>query len=142
MALSRYVLVVLGVTATFQAWGQQPADAAKPPSEAPAPATATAPNAAAPAGATPAPATPTQASATPPSTPNAASPGLSPNLILRAKNLGLSPKTRGNVTVYCKKDVPVGTRFPVETCYHEDELQQQVAILEYRKDQMKRGSNQ
>jgi hypothetical protein len=138
MALSRYVLVVLGVTASFQVWSQQPADAAKPASEAPAPASATAPpstTAPAPAGTTPAPATPTA-----PATP--ASPGISQDLITRAKNLGLNPKTRGNVTVYCRKDVPVGTRFPVETCYHEDELQQQVAILEYRKDQMKRGSNQ
>jgi hypothetical protein len=132
MALSRSVLMlVLSGGVTLSALGQQPADATKPASQAPA----TAPSSAAtPTSATPAPAAATQAPAAPA--------GPSADLILRAKNLGLTPKTKNGVTKYCKKDVPVGTRFPTETCYHEDELQQQVAIMEYRKDQMRKGSNQ
>lgn len=132
MGLSRYVLIAMATCMTAPVWGQSPTDAAKPPSQTPAtaPATPTAPT-----SATPAPGT------SPPAV-NTPAPGPSRDLIARAKTLGLTPETHGGVTSYCKKDVPVGTRFPVKTCYREDDLQQQVDQLEAQKNQMRRGTNQ
>lgn len=35
---------------------------------------------------------------------------------------GYLPKKRGNKVVYCKKDQEIGTRFPSEKCFDEDQL--------------------
>jgi hypothetical protein len=162
MRITQSALVVLGVVAigmAMPALAQPPADAAKPASEAPAtpavPATASATTAApststppanptsaasAPSTATPTSAT-AQAPASPASAANSTPPKLSPDVVKRAKDLGLHPETVKGVTRYCKKDTPLGTHFTKKECYDEDVLPMMVDQIEYQKSLMRRGSS-
>ncbi|HZF16815.1 MAG TPA: hypothetical protein VE046_12820 [Steroidobacteraceae bacterium] len=91
------------------------------PVAAPAPAAAPAPSPAAATAATPAP----QASGT---VAAADAKPYRPPSGYRAKKLGAN-------TVYCKKDTTLGTRFPTEFCFTEDELKE----MERRGDDMRQN---
>jgi hypothetical protein len=145
-----------------------PADPARAASEAPATAatTATAPvsattaastSPAAPANptsatsapngvATPTAATPqapatTQAPAASSSTANSTASKISPDVIKRAKDLGLHPQTVKGVTRFCKIDTPLGTHFPTKSCYDEDALPMMLDQIEYERSLMRRGQS-
>jgi hypothetical protein len=145
MRLPQYILMALGITVTGMTWaaaGQPPADSVKPVSAAPATAPAT--PAAVPTSTTPTPSAPAQAAATTPAAGNTPAPsasGPSPELVKRARSVGLTPETSHGVTRFCKKDVPVGTRFPTKSCYDEEGLTTLIDQLEYQKNEMHRGSD-
>jgi hypothetical protein len=88
-----------------------------------------------------APAATTQSPAAAPSTANSTASKISPDVIKRAKDLGLHAETKKGVTRYCKIDVPIGTRFPTKSCYDEDTLPMMVDQIEYQKSLMRRGSS-
>ena len=46
---------------------------------------------------------------------------------------GLKTKKQGNMTLYCKKDAAVGTRFKTEKCYSEDQVREYLLALEIQK---------
>ena len=55
--------------------------------------------------------------------------------------LGFKPRQRGKFTVYCRKETVMGTRFPVETCYHEKGIREYLAAQcenQEKVDQMRR----
>ena len=37
---------------------------------------------------------------------------------------GYKTRTRGDQTYYCRKTVEIGSRFPVESCYTQEQLEQ------------------
>ena len=46
---------------------------------------------------------------------------------------GFKTKKQGNMTLYCKKDATVGTRFKTEKCYSEDQVREYLLALEIQK---------
>jgi hypothetical protein len=46
---------------------------------------------------------------------------------------GFKTKKQGNMTLYCKKDAAVGTRFKTEKCYSEDQVREYLLALEIQK---------
>lgn len=46
---------------------------------------------------------------------------------------GFKTKKQGNLTLYCKKDSTVGTRFKTEKCYSEDQVRDYLLALEIQK---------
>lgn len=46
---------------------------------------------------------------------------------------GFKTKKQGNMTLYCKKDATVGTRFKTERCYSEDQVREYLLALEIQK---------
>src|SRR5512146_2768828 len=60
--------------------------------------------------------------------------GLSAELIKEARDDGFKPVTRHDVTLYCKSEIEVGSRFPIHTCYNEDRLK--VVLQQYRAERM------
>lgn len=54
---------------------------------------------------------------------------------------GWKPKKRGKFTVYCRKEVPRGTRIPTEICYDEEGIRAMLAAQtedRERVDQLRR----
>jgi hypothetical protein len=54
---------------------------------------------------------------------------------------GWRPKKRGQFTVYCRKQVPMGSRMPTEVCYDEDGIRAMLAAQtddRERADQLRR----
>jgi invasion protein IalB len=46
---------------------------------------------------------------------------------------GFKTKKQGDMTLYCKKDAAVGTRFKTEKCYSEDQVREYLLALEIQK---------
>ena len=46
---------------------------------------------------------------------------------------GFKTKKQGNMTLYCKKDTTVGTRFKTEKCFSEDQIREYLLALEIQK---------
>ena len=46
---------------------------------------------------------------------------------------GFKTKKQGNMTLYCKKDATVGTRFKTEKCFSEDQVRDYLLALEIQK---------
>ena len=46
---------------------------------------------------------------------------------------GFKTKKQGNMTLYCKKDTTVGTRFKTEKCYNEEQVRDYLLALEVQK---------
>ena len=46
---------------------------------------------------------------------------------------GFKIKKQGNMTLYCKKDSTVGTRFKTEKCFSEDQVREYLLALEIQK---------
>jgi hypothetical protein len=107
---------------------QTPPDASKP-----ADATAAAPSSST-ADATTA--------ATPPSTPAAAEKpaGPSADTIKKAREAGLKPEIRKGVTVFCREDANIGSRFTTKKCIDESQLDEFIVMRQSQQDQLKRNS--
>jgi hypothetical protein len=52
---------------------------------------------------------------------------------------GYKVKKRGNSTVYCKTDTPIGTRFGNEYCYTQSDLERMEASRVYTKQDVDRA---
>ena len=55
--------------------------------------------------------------------------------------LGFQTKKRGELTLYCKKETSVGTRFKTEKCYSEDEVRDYVIAQQENKREIDRIRN-
>ena len=55
--------------------------------------------------------------------------------------LGFQTKKRGELTLYCKKDATVGTRFKTEKCYSEDQVRDYIITQQENKTEMDRIRN-
>lgn len=58
---------------------------------------------------------------------------ISRDIVRRAKAVGLLPETHQGVTIFCKEETPLGTRFPRKTCYSGDQIVMLVEQLEQQK---------
>ncbi len=47
--------------------------------------------------------------------------------------LGFQTKKRGNLTLYCKRETTVGTRFKTEKCYSEDQVRDYIIAQQENK---------
>ena len=103
------LLVLAALTATAAEPGPAPVSAAPAPTAASGPAAA---GEAQPAAAATA---PVDGMAAPQAVSGAAEPFRPPS--------GYRKKTRGGETVYCRKETPVGTRFPTEYCFTQADLE-------------------
>ncbi len=52
--------------------------------------------------------------------------------------LGFQTKKRGELTLYCKKETTVGTRFKTEKCYSEDQVRDYIITQQENKTAMDR----
>jgi hypothetical protein len=48
---------------------------------------------------------------------------------------GFRPKKRGDVVVYCRKETPLGSRFPAEKCYDQAGLRE-LRLVELERTEM------
>lgn len=120
-------LIVIGTLTggTMQAYAQQPPEAAKPAPTAPAA------DAAASAASTAAAASPSAATQTPAAPAAAASAAPSAETLKQARQAGFRPQLVKGVTVYCREDANLGTRFATKKCLNEAQLK---STLEQRRD--------
>lgn len=93
-----------------------------------------------PATATATTATATTAAAAPaaaqPAAKTAAADVPNPDILKKARNAGFHTRVRHNVVYYCKTDTEIGTRFPTEQCFNEDQLMQHLEFVQAQKDQL------
>ncbi|MGH8137529.1 MAG: hypothetical protein ACREVV_04945 [Steroidobacteraceae bacterium] len=66
----------------------------------------------------------------------------SAEMLSRANAVGLRPEVRKGVTVYCRKDADLGTRFPTKKCVDENGLEDMVLRLERQKLQIQQQQGQ
>ncbi len=59
-------------------------------------------------------------------------PAPSPEMLKKARDLGVKPEVRKGVTVFCWEDADIGSRFKTKKCVDENQLQ---ALLEQRQAQ-------
>ena len=55
--------------------------------------------------------------------------------------LGFQTKKRGELTLYCKKETTVGTRFKTEKCYSEDQVRDYILTQQENKRNIDRIRN-
>jgi hypothetical protein len=67
----------------------------------------------------------------------ASAPTVSPDLMKRAKDVGLKPETRKGEQVYCWEDQDVGTRFKTKKCVNNDGLANLVQQREEQKQALR-----
>jgi hypothetical protein len=51
---------------------------------------------------------------------------------------GYKTRHRGDKTIYCRKSTEVGSRFPVEKCYSEEQLEIELERIEAAKEDFER----
>jgi len=64
----------------------------------------------------------------------AATPQISNQLLHDALQIGYRPEQRNGVTVFCKEEVPVGTRFGTKQCVGEQDIQLLVQRVQEQRD--------
>ena len=52
---------------------------------------------------------------------------------------GYKTRHRGDKTIYCRKGAEIGSRFPVEQCYSEEQLKIELERIEAVKEEFERG---
>jgi hypothetical protein len=129
--------IILGAALSFAtaAYAQQAADAT-PPAAATAPpasSNATAPSATPSATSTPAAAAPTASNTAAPKTPAAPS----ADLLKKAHIAGYYTRVRKGETFFCKKEVPLGTRFASENCMNQEQFAMSLENEQAQRDQMR-----
>ena len=51
---------------------------------------------------------------------------------------GYKTRHRGDKTIYCRKSAEIGSRFPVEKCFSEEQLKIELERIEVQKEQFER----
>ena len=52
---------------------------------------------------------------------------------------GYKTRHRGDKTIYCRKGTEIGSRFPVEKCFTEEQLKVELERIEVEKEEFERG---
>lgn len=52
---------------------------------------------------------------------------------------GYKTRHRGDKTIYCRKGAEIGSRFPVEKCFTEEQLKVELERIEVEKEEFERG---